>query len=342
MKNKLFDFVIGNPPYQEDVENKGDRPNPIYNRFMDEAYMVGNVVELIHPARFLFNAGQTPKDWNEKMLNDEHFKVLHYEADAEKIFPDAEIKGGVAVTIRDVSKRFGAIRTFTPYEELNHIIQKIANSKGFIGLDSIVAPRGNYRTTGKFFSEHPYAMERLGKGSGNMLVSNFFEKIPEAISKVGDDCLSILGRKNNTRTIFNVKREYIQHNDFLTTYNIASPEANGSGKFGEKLTTGEILLPGQGATDTFVSIGKFSTQEEARNLQTYMKTKFFRAMLGVKKVTQHCPPSVWAMIPIQDFTSNSDIDWSQSIYDIDQQLYRKYRLSDDEIEFIETHVKEMN
>ena len=93
MKNKLFDFVIGNPPYQEDVENKGDRPNPIYNRFMDEAYMVGNVVELIHPARFLFNAGQTPKDWNEKMLNDEHFKVLHYEADAEKIFPDAEIKG---------------------------------------------------------------------------------------------------------------------------------------------------------------------------------------------------------------------------------------------------------
>ena len=73
-----------------------------------------------------------------------------------------------------------------------------------------------------------------------------------------------------------------------------------------------------------------------------MTTKFFRAMLGVKKVTQHCPPAVWAMIPVQDFTSNSDIDWSQNIRDIDQQLYRKYGLTDDEIEFIETHVKEMN
>ena len=77
------------------------------------------------------------------------------------------------------------------------------------------------------------------------------------------------------------------------------------------------------------------------NLERYMKTKFFRVLLGVKKVTQHCPPHVWKMIPLQDFTKNSDIDWSKSIHEIDLQLYRKYGLDEKEIEFIESHVKEM-
>ena len=64
-------------------------------------------------------------------------------------------------------------------------------------------------------------------------------------------------------------------------------------------------------------------------------------MHGVKKVTQHCPPKVWAMIPLQDFTSASDIDWSKSVHEIDLQFYRKYGLDEKEINFIESHVKEM-
>ena len=81
---------------------------------------------LIDPARFLFNAGQTPKSWNKERLDDEHFKVLQYEADASKVFPTTEIKGGVAITIRDSSKEYGAIKIFTSHEELNTIIKRIA------------------------------------------------------------------------------------------------------------------------------------------------------------------------------------------------------------------------
>ena len=77
MGKKLFDYVIGNPPYQEEARDTSDKP--VYNIFMDAAYEVGRKVELITPARFLFNAGKTPKAWNEKMLNDEHFKVLYFE-----------------------------------------------------------------------------------------------------------------------------------------------------------------------------------------------------------------------------------------------------------------------
>ena len=64
-------------------------------------------------------------------------------------------------------------------------------------------------------------------------------------------------------------------------------------------------------------------------------------MLGVLKITQHNPKEKWAYVPLQDFTSSSDIDWSKPIHDIDLQLYKKYDLSDKEIKFIETHVKEM-
>ena len=76
-------------------------------------------------------------------------------------------------------------------------------------------------------------------------------------------------------------------------------------------------------------------------VELYIKTKFARTMLGVLKITQDCPGPKWKYVPLQDFTSSSDIDWSKSISEIDQQLYKKYGLSEEEINFIETNVKEM-
>lgn len=73
----------------------------------------------------------------------------------------------------------------------------------------------------------------------------------------------------------------------------------------------------------------------------YIKTRFARTLLGILKVTQHNPPSTWKYVPLQDFTSSSDIDWSQSVADIDRQLYAKYGLDEKEVAFIESHVKEM-
>ena len=120
-----FDYAIGNPPYQEDRQGESKTALPVYHHFMEAAYSVSNAVELITPARFLFDAGRTPKKWNEKMLNDEHFKVLQYEGDGQKIFPTTEIKGGVAITYRDIKKNFEPIGTFTVYPELNKILSRV-------------------------------------------------------------------------------------------------------------------------------------------------------------------------------------------------------------------------
>ena len=131
-------------------------------------------------------------------------------------------------------------------------------------------------------------------------------------------------------------------NEFLNSYNVLLTEANNNGEFGETLTSTYIAEPGEGATDTFISIGHFSNRIEAENVEKYLKCKFLRAMLGVKKATQHNPKSTWIHVPLLDFTNNSDINWSKSIREIDQQLYQKYGLSNEEIEFIESHVQEMN
>lgn len=90
-----FDFVIGNPPYQDETigDNKGYAP-PVYHKFLENAYKIADAVEMIHPARFLFNAGSTPKQWNEQMLQDPHLKVLYFEQDSSKVFTNTDIKGG--------------------------------------------------------------------------------------------------------------------------------------------------------------------------------------------------------------------------------------------------------
>lgn len=89
---KLFDFVIGNPPFQE-YRNK-TKDMPVYNYFMDGAESVSSQSLLITPGRFLFDAGATPKAWNKKKLHDQHFKILSYNPDSETVFPSTDIKGG--------------------------------------------------------------------------------------------------------------------------------------------------------------------------------------------------------------------------------------------------------
>ena len=338
-----FDYVIGNPPYQETLQNTSDKP--IYNDFMDASYQISDKVELITPARFLFNAGKTAKVWNEKMLNDVHLKVLYYEPDSSKVFSNTDIKGGVAITYRDGNAEFGAIGSFTPYNELNDILHRVKNHKSFVSIEKIVITSFAYHYTDRLHEDYPDAASRLSKGHAYDLKSNAFDRLSDVYQDEkpddGHDYIRIFGRQNNERTYKFIRRDYVNNVANLDKYKLFVPKANGTGAFGEVLTLPEISEPGVGATESFVSIGLFDTAEECDNLLKYIKSRFMRAMLGVVKITQDLTPSKWKYVPLQDFTAHSDIDWSKSVAEIDQQLYRKYDLTADEIEFIETHVKEM-
>ena len=341
-----FDFVIGNPPYQDETlgENKGYAP-PIYHLFLDGAYKVADKVELIHPARFLFNAGSTPKAWNQKMLSDPHLKVLHYEQDASRIFANTEIKGGVAITYHDENEDYGAIGTFTLFDELNTIIHKIHYHPSFESLSVIVVTSYAYHFTEAMHKDHPEAASQLSKGHAYDLKSNVFERIPQVFFDIqpqdGQKYIQILGRKGNDRVYKYIREDYINNVINLHKYKIYLPKANGAGALGEVLSPPVLAEPGTGSTETFLSIGAFETEEEAQATLKYIKTKFARIMLGVLKTTQDITPQKWEHVPLQNFAPASDIDWTKSIPEIDQQLYKKYGLDKTEIQFIETHVREM-
>ena len=357
MGHKLFDFVIGNPPYQEEFSSNGNKTYaaPVYNDFMDAVDGIAQRAELIHPARFLFNAGSTPKAWNQKMLEDPHFKVLKYEEDATKVFPNTDIKGGVAITYHDETKDYGAIRVFTKYDELNSILRKVAKQSGFKSMDEIVVTRTAYRLTDKMHDDHPEARYKedengnnigmLSKGHDYDMSTNIFDRLPQIFfDKSPDDgnkYIRVLGRKNNQRVYKYVKEDYVNETKNLHKYKLYLPSGNGNGQYGETLSSPIVSEPDVAATETFISIGTFDTEYEANSLLKYISSKFARALLGVLKITQHLTPTVWKYVPLQDFTFDSDIDWSKSVHEIDLQLYRKYGLDEKEIAFIESHVKEM-
>ena len=338
-----FNIIVGNPPYQEEGFNNG-RKLPIYDSFMDISYAISQQTVLITPARFLFEAGQTDKDWDRKMLNDEYFRVMMYEPDASTIFSNAEIKGGVAISMRDSRKKCGKIGVFTAYTELNNILKKVSTAEeGKAKLDSIISSQGIYRFSDKLFAEHPEVETLSGNGTGAKIISKIVELLPGVFTEAPEastECVKFLAKTKSGRQFKYIRREYLQDNPYLDTFNVMIPESNGSGAF-ETLVAPLIAPPGEGSADTFISMGMFATESEAECLRKYIKTKFARALLGVKKVTQHNPKATWEYVPMQDFSEVSNIDWNKTISEIDVQLYAKYNLTKNEIAFIETRVREM-
>ena len=347
-----FDYVIGNPPYQDETVGDNETYAPqIYYKFMDASYSVGKAVELIHPGRFLFNAGSTPKAWNEKLLNDPHFKILHYEPDTHKIFPSASITGGIAISYRNESKEYGSIGVFTVFPELNTILHKVSTHSSFISIEPMVITRTIYRLTDKMHQDHPEAISQLSRGHAYDMSSNIFERLPQIFYNQspidGNKYIRMLGRIGTERVYKYIRRDYVKEVVNTDKFKIVLARADGAaGTIGNPIPAriiGQpiIEIPGTGTTESFLSIGSLSSQEEAIALLQYIKTKFVRTLVGILKTTQDINPGKWKYVPAQDYTLSSDIDWSQPVSDIDRQLYRKYSLSDEEIAFIETHVKEM-
>ena len=339
-----FDVVVGNPPYQESREDTRD--DAIYNYFYDLAEKVGSKYCLISPARFLFNAGSTDKNWNNKMLTDKHIKVEYYEQNSAKVFPSTDIKGGVAVLYRDGSKEFGEIGIFTSYEELNSIIHKVVPLTQET-LDTIITGQGIYRFTQKMHEDYPEVSTILPASHqfdistgvfGTLDNILFFAEKPED----GYEYISMLGWYKGERVYRWIRKNYVNEPIGFDKWRVILSNANGTGAIGEVLSTPLIVEPLIGFTQTFLSVGKYDLKLEAENTMKYIKSKFARTMLGVLKVTQHNPAAKWKYVPLQDFTPKSDIDWTQSIKSIDQQLYKKYGLDQNEINFIEDKVKAMD
>lgn len=194
------------------------------------------------------------------------------------------------------------------------------------------------------YAEYPEIKTVIGSGGKDKRFrNNAFDKVKIFTENiVNDDDVKVLGILKNKRVWRYIPKRFIDKNhENLFSWKVLVPRANGSGAIGEVLSTPLFGSPLIGYTQSFIGIGSFDSEVEAMALLKYVKTKFARAMLGILKITQDNDREVWRLIPLQGFTSNSDIDWTKSVAEIDRQLYAKYGLDESEIEFIETHVKEM-
>ncbi|KSU30284.1 Type II restriction endonuclease [Lactococcus lactis subsp. lactis] len=217
----------------------------------------------------------------------------------------------------------------------------------FQSFSSLLFGNSSYKLSNKLYVDFPEFENRVSKAEKKSIGSNIFERFSEVFfdEKPGDgkEYIQIYGRENSSRIFKWIKREYVENHDNLEKWKVFVPGANGSGALGETLSTPLIGSPLIGGTQTFISFGAFDDSLEAENVLKYLKTKFARTMLGTLKITQNNKTKeVWKNVPLQDFTSDSDIDWTKSIPEIDQQLYAKYKLDEKEISFIEEKVKAMD
>lgn len=343
--SKKFDVVIGNPPYQEETSGTATYAMPMYHLFMEAAYEVGKKVVLITPARFLFNAGYTPKAWNEKMLNDSRLTVPHYESNSNELFPGTDIKGGVAVTFWDEDRDGQPIGTFTKFPALNTILNKVTDVNTESLAPDITSSR-SYRYTEEMHNDHPDAAPLMSGGELYKINTRTFQQLDFLYSsdrpQDNGEYVRVYGIADGNRKYRWIRSTYVSGPANFESYKVAIPKAIGSGALGEALSNPLVLGPEVAVTESFVTIGSFSDETAAIACLKYIQTKFARAMLGVGKVTQDATRRAWKYVPLQDFTPSSDIDWSKSIPEIDQQLYAKYSLDLEEIAFVEAHVKAMD
>jgi len=343
INNMKFKAIVGNPPYQQNSE-LSNRNEPIYHLFYDTTLNLSKVVSFITPGRFLFKAGQTPKEWIDKMLSDEHFKVVKYFSKSTDVFPNVDIKGGVTITMRNEDENYGKIGTYTIYDELNSILAKVLNkSRDFIS--SVVYSKSSYSFTPLMYQENPNLVGRLTKGNENIIDANIFAKMPELFvddMPASGDYIGIWGREANQRVKKYISAKYISPAKNFNQYKVLITGANGTGQLGEVLSNPMVAEPRIGHTQTFMSIGSFSTEFEAEACLKYLKTKFARCLLGTLKVTQNNNKDVWANVPLENFNSIGNIDWTLSIPEIDKLLYKKYDLDEDEQAFIETMISPMD
>ncbi|MCM1564343.1 MAG: Eco57I restriction-modification methylase domain-containing protein [Dehalobacter sp.] len=332
-KEMKFDVIIGNPPYQESDGGAQASATPLYNEFIRESKNLNpRYLSMIIPARW-YSGGKGLNQFRNDMLADNHIRILHDFIDASDCFTGVEIKGGVCYFLRDREAK-GDCKVFT------HIGGKVVS----------VAERPLLETGADIFIRHNEAIQILHKVAKLQEIS--FSTIVRPAMTFGFRTyyknFSSKSKMNQFVKVYgNRSQGYVERDkvkrgiDWIDRWKVIVPEAIGIGDMRVDLLKPIISEPGSINTETYIMNGPYSSEDEAKNVCSYINTKFFHFLLGLKKNTQHTTQSVYTFIPLQDFTSSSDIDWTKSSPEIDRQLYKKYGLDNEEIAFIESMIRPM-
>ena len=322
--NMNFDVVIGNPPYQIDAEGNS-RTMPIYQKFIDAAISLDpHYVVMITPSRW-FAGGLGLDEFRRRMLSDRRIKVLVDYPNASDVFPGVSIEGGVSYFLWDASHD-GAAATQTVRAGIpSQVLTRSLDEFDVLVREGEALPilRKVLQAKAAPFADLVSAQKPFGLLSN---FSGFTEK------KVNADDFRFYGVVKGKRVEAWVKRTHITMNeDLAKTPKVLLPEARGKAPDGvADLVLGKPwVVPGNSVcTQTFMFV-PVKNETEARYVESYIATKFFRFLVSLRKISQHTKADTYIWVPQQTW----DRTWT------DAELYKKYKLSKDEITLIEKVVR---
>lgn len=343
--NMEFDAIVGNPPYQENISNNEGNDSlsrQVYPDFIKNSILIGaNFISLITPSRWFTADAQDnsfPK-LREFLKKHNHIKLIVHFANNKDVFNNVLIAGGVNYFLYDKNysgnvlfiEKNGKkeIKSERPLFEngLNIVIsmkimvdvlRKISESKNFVSLTSIIKGRNAFGVVGKDIKK----ISKTEPFENSVKLQCAYEEI------------RYIARDKITKNI-----------DLVDKYKVFTSKGNGgAGTLGDDKKVAILGKPffadkNSACTDSLIPLGSFDKKEEALNLQKYMNTKFLRFVVGILKTSQNVSQNVYQFVPLQDFTNNSDIDWSKSLSEIDLQLFDKYQLSEEERKYINEKIE---
>ncbi len=341
-----FDAIVGNPPYQMSDGGAQASATPVYNLFVDVSKKLNaNYISMIMPSRWM-TGGKGLDKFRDDMIHDKHFLVLHDYLNPKDCFNNVDIKGGVCYFLRDKNTesrcKIYSHTTEGLYESTRYLAEE--NDDIFIRDNRLLQIKNSvFAIQTEMFDSIVSARKPYGLEAETMLKASKYG-LPDFSSEPYKNGYRILGLGEKQKRMWKyIPKDYPipKRNIALNKYKVFIAEAYGCGAIGEVASTPVLSTPGELCTETFLQIGPFETEIEANNCCKYIYTKFFRAMVGIQKQTQHTTQKAYRFVPLQDFTDKSDIDWSKPVDEIDKQLYKKYNLTQEEIDFIEKTVKPM-
>ena len=319
--NMKLDAIVGNPPYQVMGENN-NRSLPIYHLFVDIAkVLTSHYSSLIIPARW-YTASILQGDFTQRMLNDKSIAKLVDFGNATDCFPSVEIKGGICYYLTDKNHR-------SECDIEVHHSNKIFKSTRFLkttGIDAFVR-----------FTQSLSIVDKVK--------SHDFVSLADIVSSQNPFGFNskVIGKKNPSAGDVRILSKfrtvgYINPNDislrrnYVDKWKVLTPIAGEGGTLPHRVTGRSFVsMPKECCNGTYMVIGPFKSQKESENAVIYLNSKFARFLVSVVQNTQNTKSESYRLVPLQDFSK----PWT------DEKLYKKYNLTDEEIQFIESMIKPM-